>query len=72
MFAHLKYEHNATLVFDPTCPTIKYKYFPVHDWTTFYGDVEKTLPSDAPIVWGKGFDMICYIDEYLAGNIITR
>ena len=60
------------MVFDPTYPSIDHDDFPKYDWTKQYGEVEETIPINAPTSRGKGFDMIGYVDADLAGEKITR
>ena len=72
LFSYLKHKHNATMVFDPTYPTIDYSVFKVHDWTKFYNNATEALPPDAPLPRGKGFVIVAYVDVDLAGNKLTR
>ena len=72
IFAYLKWKHRAWMVFDPTYPSIDNDDFPRHDWEKHYGDVKEVIPTNTPTPQGKGFDMIRYVDAYLAGDKVIR
>jgi hypothetical protein len=72
IFAFLKGEHNARMVFDPSYPDVDFEVFPKRDWSKFYGDVEEEKPPDAPEALGREFLMRAYVDSDHAGEKVTR
>jgi hypothetical protein len=72
IFAFLKGEHNARMVFDPSYPDVDSDSFPKRDWSKFYGDVSEERPPNAPEPLGKEFLMRAYVDSDHAGEKMTR
>ena len=74
IFAYLKRNHNAELVFDPTAPDLQLDRFMEQDWSTsemgFVGKEE--LPKDAPEARGNAMIMRAFVDADHAGDLITR
>ena len=58
MMSYLKWKHNSRLFFEPTYPDIDFDTFnDGAEWKTFYGDVTKDLPPNAPDPGGKAVDL---------------
>ena len=74
MFAYLKRNHNAEMVFDPTEPDIDERDFPQQDWSaTEFGDrLEEEIPPNAPKGRGIGVTITAYVDADHAGDTVTR
>ena len=72
IFQYLDAKHNSRMVFDPTCPDIDCTIFPTYEWTEFYGDVQESLPPNAPATRGKDVDLRMYVDSDHAGDQVTR
>ena len=72
IFAYLKWKHRARVFFDPTHPSIDNDDFPRHDREKHYGEVKEVIPTNAPPLREKGFDMIGYVDADLAGDKVIR
>ena len=72
IFAYLKANHNARLVFDPSYLPMDPNQFERKDWRTFYENVTEELPPGAPPSKGKGFIITAYVDADYAGDSITR
>ena len=53
VFAYLKKKHNVRMVFDPTYPDIDMSVFTKHDWTSFYGGIKESIPTDRREPRGK-------------------
>ena len=74
MFAYLKKNHNAELVFDPSDPDIDKSLFERKDWSSSeFGLVGKEeIPANAPEARGQGFTMSGYVDADHATDSMTR
>ena len=72
IFAFLKGQHNARMVFDPSYPDVNEEAFPKQDWSKFYGDVSEEKPPNAPEELGSEFLMRAYVDSDHAGEKLTR
>ncbi len=48
IFGFLQINHNSQMVYDPSYPTINMNVFKPNDWKSFYGNVEESIPSNAP------------------------
>ena len=72
MFAYLKSHHNATVVMDPTYPTIDHSVFKTCNWADVYPGATEPIPSNAPEPRGKSVDIRLYVDSDLAGDNINR
>ena len=73
IFAHLKFKHNAEMVFYPTELYINESLFPKQDWAhTVYGDVKEEIPIDLPKSRGFGFIIRAFVDADHAGDFVTR
>jgi hypothetical protein len=59
-------------VFDPTYPAIDLSLFPEYNWSKFYGDVKKVIPSDMPEPLGKDIDVHMMCDSDHSGEQRTR
>jgi hypothetical protein len=53
-------------------PTIDMNAFKPKDWKIFYGNVEESIPSNAPEPRGKNVDLRLYVDSDHAGEKRTR
>ena len=68
MMGYLKWKHNSRLFFDPTYPDIDfYTFNDGAEWKTFYGDVNKAIPPNAPDPRGKSVDLRMWVDSDHAG-----
>ena len=74
IFAYLKRNHNAEMVYDPSDPLIDINQFEERDWSTSeMGFEEKEqLPENAPEPRGVGVSTRAYVDADHAGDLITR
>lgn len=73
IFAYLKKNHNAEMVFDPSDPLVETSDFPRRDWeATEFGELEEELPANMPEARGLGMVMRAYVDADHAGDSITR
>ena len=73
MMGYLKWKHNSRLFFDPTYPDIDLDTFNDEaEWKTFYGDVTKAIPPNAPDPRGKSVDLRMWVDRDHAGDKMTR
>jgi hypothetical protein len=73
VFAYLKYEHNASLIYDPSYPRIKTNDFKINeDWKAFYGKVKEAIPLNAPPPRGCSVMIQIYVDANHARNMVTR
>ena len=63
----------AQLCFDPTYPDIDFDTFnDGAEWKTYYGDVTKAIPPNAPDLRGKYVDLRMWVDSDHAGDKVTR
>ncbi len=73
IFAYLKQNHNAEMVFDLSYTVIDPSLFPRRDWSsTEFGDLEEILPWNMPKPRGMGFTMTAYVDADHVGDSVTR
>ena len=74
VFAYLKKNHNAEMVFDPSDTIIDPNQFPRRDWeaTEFGNELTEEMPGNMPKTRGQGFTMTAYVDADHAGDSITR
>ena len=74
IFAYLKRNHNAEMIFDPSDPDIDFSEFERRDWSTSeFGTVESDkAPPNAPGPRGRGFVMRIFIDADHASDTVTR
>ena len=73
MMGYLKWKHNSRLFFDPTYLDIDFDTFnDGAEWKTFYGDVTKAIPPNAPNPRGKSVDLRMWVDSDHAGDKMTR
>jgi hypothetical protein len=68
LFNYLEKRHNAWIVFDPCYPTINMTSFKECDWSSFYGNVQKAIPPNAPEPCGKDIDLRMFVDSDHAGD----
>ena len=59
---YLSNKYNSRMVFDPSYQDMKDSDFVTSDWTGFYHPTEEEIPSDAPELLGKDFDVVFYVD----------
>ena len=72
MMGYLKWKHNSRLFFDPTYPDIDFDAFnDGAEGKTFYGDVTKAIPPNAPDPRGKSVDLCMWVDSDHAGDKMT-
>jgi hypothetical protein len=73
IFAYLKVNPEAKLVFDPSEPFVELGTFNEDcDWKAFYGDIKEPEPVGAPEPLGQAVTISCFCDANHAGNVITR
>ncbi len=72
VMSYLGIHHNSRLCMDPTYPDIRSEYFPVGDWSEFYGKVEEPIPPNAPEALGKEVDLHMFVDSDHTGDKRTR
>ncbi len=72
LFNYLEKRHKARIVFDPCYPTIDMTSFKECDWSSFYGNVQKAIPPNAPKPRGKDVDLRMFVDFDHAGDKQTR
>ncbi len=60
------------MAYDPSYPTIDINVFKPNDWKRFYGNVEESIPSNAPEPRGKDVDIRLYVDSDHAGEKHTH
>ena len=71
--AHLKCEHNAEMVLDPTTPNIDDSDFPKHDWSHApHSSKKESIPGHHPEPRGCGFHIIANVDANHTGDSIAR
>ena len=72
IFAYLKINHNARMVFDPSYPEIDDETFEEKDWSSMYGMEKDEAPGNAPKPMGSEFIIRAYVDASFAGCKLTR
>ena len=75
LFAYLKINHNARIMFDPSYPEINEEDFKKHYWSDLYGDEPEPVPSNAPMPLGSEFMMRDYVDtsfHLYFGSLISK
>ena len=72
IFAYLKINHNARVVFDPSYPEIDNNMFERKDWSSMYGTDKESVPGNAPRPMGNEFIIRAYVDASFAGCKLTR
>ena len=63
------------MAYDPSYPTIDMNFFKRNNWKSFYGNVEESIPSNAPEPRGKDVDLRLYDDSdhaKVASNLSTH
>ena len=55
VFAYLKSNHNARLVFDPTYPHLDEETFKKKNYSTLYIDIEEERPNNTPELRQRGY-----------------
>jgi hypothetical protein len=72
IFGFLRINHNSRMAYDPSYPTIDMNVFKPNNWKSFYGNVEESIPSNAPEPRGKDVDLRLYVDSDHAGEKRTH
>ena len=72
IFAYLKINHNARVVFDPSYPEIDSDAFEKKDWSSMYGTDKEGIPDNAPRPMGNEFIIRAYVDASFTGCKLTR
>ena len=73
MMGYLKWKHNSRIFFDSTYPDSDFDTFnDRYEWKTFYGDVIKDIPPNAPDPRGESVDLHMWVDSDHAGDKVTR
>ena len=72
IFAYLKCQYVAILVFDPSYPEIDDTQFERKDWSGLYGSERESVPENSPKPKGKEFIITAYVDASFAGFKLTR
>ena len=69
MMSYLKWKQNTGLFFDQTYPDINFDTFnDGAELKTFYGDVTKAIPPNAPDPIVKAVDLRMWVNSYHAGE----
>lgn len=68
IMSYLSHKHNSRLAMDASTPKITRSRFARHDWTSFYGDVEEAIPSNAPPARGRAVTIRMMVDSDHAGD----
>ena len=71
MFGFMRINHNSWMRYAPSYPTIDMNVFIPNDWKSFYGNVEESIPSNAPELRGKEVDLQLYVNSDHAGEWCT-
>ena len=72
IFGFLQINHNSRMAYDPSYPTINMNVFKPNNWKSFYGNVEDSIPSNAPELRGKDVYLQLYVNSDHAGEKCTR
>ena len=73
LFAYLKSNHNARIVFDPSYPDIDSYQLPRHKWRSLYGEeLKDNIPYNALEPLGMEFILQTYVYANHAGVRIAR
>jgi hypothetical protein len=60
------------MAYNPSYPTIDMNVFKPNDWKSFHGNVEESIPSNAPELRGKDLDLRLSVNSDHAGEKRTR
>jgi hypothetical protein len=71
VFAYLGLNHNVSVGFDPTRPTVDMGTFIKTDCKSMYGDAKEMIPSDAHVPHGKEVDVCLFVDSDHADEQFT-
>ena len=73
IFAYLKANHNAEMIFDPSEPNIDDNQFEKQNWnSSVYQDAKEIIPNDVPQSRGFGFKIRAFVDSDHSGDERTR
>jgi hypothetical protein len=72
IFGFLRINHNSRMAYDPSYPTINMNVFKPNDRKSFYGNIEESIPSNAPEPRGKNVDLQLYVNSNHAGEKRTH
>ena len=72
MFEYLKAHPKRKLAFDAAPPNIDERRFRRYGWYNFYHGAKEGIPTDCPEALGNYMSTHCFVDAYLAGNLISR
>ena len=68
VMSYLKGKQSSRLALDPTNLEFFYENFDNQkDWTSFYSDVDETIPPNAPTPLGNSVDLQMVVNSYHAG-----
>ena len=69
---YLKLYPKRKIVFDAAHPSIDQCRFKKYDWYNFYRGTKEAISSDCPEPLGNSMSTHCFVDDDLAGNLISR
>ena len=72
MFGYLKLHPKSKIAFDAAHPSIYERRFKKYDWYNFYWGTKEAIPLDCPELLVNSISTHCFVDAYLAGNLISR
>jgi hypothetical protein len=72
IFGFLQINHNSQMAYDPSYHIINMNVFKPNDWKGFYGNIEESIPSNAPEPRGKDVNLRLYVNSDHAGEKHTR
>ena len=67
---YLKLNHNSQIAMDTNYPPTNYDNFELQDCTAFYGDVQESVPINAPAPRGKSVIIRMMVDIDHAGDVV--
>ena len=72
VFGYLKAHPKKKLAFDAAHPNIDERIFKRYNWYDFYRGAKEAIPTDRTEALGNSMSTHCFVDAYLAGNLISR
>jgi hypothetical protein len=72
IFGYFKKIPKKRIVFDPDYPAKRSVGLKRYDWAGIYRDCKELTPPNAPTHLGKPVSIDCFVNETLAGIVVTR
>jgi hypothetical protein len=73
VFAYLKNNYNARLIYDLTYPCIDQSQFKADkSWQAFYGEVQEVIPPNIPVPRGRSVVLRLFVDSDHAGKMVKK